>query len=389
MPLVTLIVFLLVLSVLVLVHEFGHFIVARWSGVGVEEFALGLPFTKPIWQKKLKDGLLISLYPVLFGGFVKLLGEDVENEKGVKNKEKVKGKYFYQVNVWKRIGVVVAGATMNAILAFVVFYLFLVASNFKTLVPILADYQFISPVEQNRPIIVSFVEKDAPASMAGLKPGDVILAADGKSFNRFGEFQVYTKNRAGQPMDLTLTDTTLTENKKLTVVPRANPPEGQGPLGIAIGEAVILNYNNDKLSSSLSYGYDMFVYNFVVLKQFITTAVETKNVGPVTEGVSGPVGILGVINIILTAGGKQAVLNILNLVGLLGLSLAFMNIFPFPALDGGRLVFLLLEATTGRKVPLRWEARIHQVGMVFLLAFMVLVSYFDILKFVGPLFPKK
>ena len=94
MPIITLIVFLVVLSVLVLVHEFGHFITARWAGVGVEEFALGLPFTKPIWQKKLKDGLVISLYPVLFGGFVKLLGEDAQDkEKG--KKEKVKGKYFY------------------------------------------------------------------------------------------------------------------------------------------------------------------------------------------------------------------------------------------------------------------------------------------------------
>jgi regulator of sigma E protease len=76
MPILTLITFLLVLSVLILVHEFGHFVMARLFGVGVEEFALGLPFTRPLWQKKLKDGLRLSLYPVLFGGFVKLLGED-------------------------------------------------------------------------------------------------------------------------------------------------------------------------------------------------------------------------------------------------------------------------------------------------------------------------
>src|SRR3989344_4568171 len=388
MPIITLIVFLVVLSVLVLVHEFGHFITARWAGVGVEEFALGLPFTKPIWQKKLKDGLVISLYPVLFGGFVKLLGEDAQDkEKG--KKEKVKGKYFYEINVWKRIGVVVAGATMNALLAFFVFYIFLIASNFKVVIPILADYNFLSPKDSNRAILVSFVDKETPAATSGLKAGDVVLAADGKSLGNLSEFQLYTKSRAGSPMELTLTDITLSENKKLTVTPRLNPPEGQGPLGIAIGESVVLNYQKNKLSSSFYYGYDMFVYNFVVLKQFIGNAVKTRDVTPVTEGVSGPVGILGVINIILSSGGKQAVLNLLNLVGLLGLSLAFMNIFPFPALDGGRMAFLFLEAFTGRKIPMKWEARVHQVGMILLLAFMILVSYFDVIKFVGPLFLKR
>lgn len=385
MTILTIVVFLIVLSILVLIHEFGHFIVARWAKVGVEEFAMGLPFTKPVWTKKLKDGLKISLYPVLFGGFVKLFGEDQIDNKKSKFKN---NKFFYEVNVWKRIAIVVAGAFMNFVLAFAVFYLFLAASGFKVLIPILADYKFISPVDKNRAVIVTYVEKEAPAASAGLKPGDVILSADGKTFEQFRDFQLYTKTKNGAPMQLQLTDTSLRENKNLTIIPRLNPPEGQGPLGIGIGEGAILNYT-DKLSSGLQYGSDMFVYNFVVLRQLINEALKTKDASLVTEGVAGPIGIGSAVGTILSLGGWQAIINLLNLIGLLGLSLGFMNILPIPAMDGGRLAFLLFEALTGRAIPSKYETRIHQVGMIFLLGLMILISYFDILKFVTPLLGKK
>ncbi|MEK7127093.1 MAG: M50 family metallopeptidase [Patescibacteria group bacterium] len=385
MGILTIIVFLLVLSILVLVHEFGHFITARWAGVGVEEFAMGLPFTKPIWTKKLKDGLKISLYPVLFGGFVKLLGEDTTEIKKSKSKNQ---KYFYEVNVWKRIAIVVAGAFMNFVLAFAVFYLFLALSGFKVLIPILAEYKFISPVDKNRAVIVTYVEDKAPAAAAGLRPGDVILSADNKVFAKFTDFQLYTKTKNGTPMRLQLTDTTLKESKELTVIPRVNPPVGQGPLGIGIGEGAVLDYK-DVVPSGLQYGSDMFIYNFVVLRQLIGDAFKTKNAALVTEGVSGPIGIGSAVGTILSLGGWAAVINMLNLIGLLGLSLGFMNILPIPAMDGGRLVFLLFEALTGRSIPSKYESRVHQVGMIFLLGLMVLISYFDVMKFLGPLLPKK
>ncbi len=328
---VAILVLLVILSILILVHEFGHFVVARRSGVGVEEFALGLPFTRPVWQKKLKDGLIISLYPVLFGGFVKLLGEDDTAPKD----KKIKGKFFFEVNVWKRIAVVVAGAAMNILLAFTAFYLFLSISNFKVLIPKLADYNFLSPHEKAAAVIVIDVGKNSPADSAGLKTGDVILSADGKTFSKVSDFQNYTRGRGGQTMNLALTDTTLGVKKDLTVVPRANPPEGQGPLGIVIGEGTVLNYSGayDKLVSGLSYGGDMFVYNFVVIRQLIADSIKTHNIEPVSEGVSGPIGIGSAVGTILSMGGWQAIINLVNLTGLLALSLGFINIFPFPALE--------------------------------------------------------
>ena len=132
----TILVFLIILSVLVLVHEFGHFIIGKINGIKIEEFALGLPFTKPLFSKKLKDGMKISLYPLLFGGFVKLLGEDAD--------EKSKNS-FSRKTVWQRIAVVIAGVVMNLFLAVFAFYIFLTLSGFKVLIPKLADYKFISP----------------------------------------------------------------------------------------------------------------------------------------------------------------------------------------------------------------------------------------------------
>ncbi len=371
----TVIVFLIILSILVIVHEFGHFIVGKWAGIGVEEFALGLPFTKPILTRKLKDGMKISLYPLLFGGFVKLLGEE-----GKETKKTVRGKYFYQIGVWKRIAIVLAGVTMNLILAIIAFYVFLAFSNFRVLIPKLADYNFRSP---NQTLVaVTFVAENTPAKAAGLQPGDVLLSADGQNFNKLGDFQAYVKARAGQEIKLNITDPTLSQNKIVIVTPRANPPAGQGALGVGIGEAVGLSYTtpNQKAFSGLSYTTDMFVYNFKVIGSFASQAFKTKNVEPLAESVSGPVGIASAVGSILDLGGGAAAVQLVNLLGLLSLSLAFMNVLPFPALDGGRLAFLLVEALSGRKIPAKYENIVNQVGMGILLLFIILVSFNDLSK---------
>src|SRR3989344_4552696 len=186
----TLVVFFVVLSVLVLVHEFGHFIVGRWAGIGVLEFALGLPFTKPLWSRKLKSGMHISLYPVLFGGFVKLLGEEAPDggEKGEGSpsttlrvkREKVAGKEFYKATVGQRIVVVVAGVGMNLLLGLAAFYVFLALANFRALLPRLSDYDFVSPSQEV--IVVDRKSVGRPAENAGLKESDGALAAG----RRFG-----------------------------------------------------------------------------------------------------------------------------------------------------------------------------------------------------------
>lgn len=349
----TVIVFLIILSILVLVHEFGHFIVGKINGIKIEEFALGLPFTKPLFSKKLKDGMKISLYPLLFGGFVKLLGEDTE--------EKSKNS-FSKKTVWQRIAVVVAGVTMNLFLAVFAFYIFLTFSGFQVLIPKLAQYNFISPHQTK--IIVNYVQKDSPADQVKIVPGDVV-----QEFSGLTEFQNYTKSQAGKKIKLVLTDRTV------EVIPRISPPPGQGALGVAIAEVTAVKYETpvEKIFSGAAYTADMFLYNLKVLGKRET----------LSENVSGPVGIAGAVGTILSLDQKEIPAQLLNLLGLLSLSLAFMNILPFPALDGGRLALLLIEAFFGKKLAAKKENLINQFGMALLLGLIILVSFNDLKKAFG------
>lgn len=382
MSFTTLIVFLIILSILVLVHEFGHFFVGRLSKIGVLEFALGLPFTKPLWSKRLKNSMRISLYPLLFGGFVKLLGEEGEDGgKGDKDKrDGVQGQYFYKANVWARIAVVVAGVTMNFFLAIAAFYLFLGLSNFQVLVPKLADYHFLSPTETK--VIVTDTMPGSPARSAHLESGDVISSADNRNFESLQEFQTYTKSRAGQPMNLVVSNLTLTKTRQVSIIPRKNPPVGQGALGLRIAEGYQINFPTvaSKATSGITYTIDMLGYNLRVLSSLIFSAYQTKNVAPVAENVSGPFGIFDAINQIIKIGGKEAFVALINFLGLLSISLAFMNILPIPALDGGRVVFLLVEALFGKKLATKKENLINQIGMFLLLGLIIIISYNDIIK---------
>lgn len=373
----TVIVFLAVLSILVLVHEFGHFIVGRMFGIGVLEFALGLPFTRPIWSKKLSSGMKISLYPLLFGGFVKLLGEESHETHEI---HETHGAHFYQANVWARIAVVVAGVTMNFLLAIGLFYVFLGLFNYKVLIPRLADYNFLSPNESR--VVVTFVQSDSPAKLAGLAEGDVLLSADGRRLDKLIDFQAYTKSRAGYEMTLQLTDETLMSAKQVKVTPRRNPPAGQGPLGLGIADGIMVDYQTpvQKRWSGISYAVDMLGYNLKVLAHLVLTSIRSGNVAPLSENVSGPVGIAGAVGTILGLGGGKALVAMFNFVGLLSLSLAFMNILPIPALDGGRLMFLLFEAFLGKKMAAKKENLVNQIGMVALLGLIVLISFSDLRK---------
>lgn len=362
----TIIVFLVILSILVLVHEFGHFLVGRINGIKVEEFALGLPFTRSLFSVKTRSGMQLSLYPVLFGGFVRLFGEEKE-EKGKQS--------FSQKSVWQRIAVVAAGVAMNFLLAVGAFYLFLSLTSFRVLVARISEYRFVSPHETA--VVITGVAENSPAKSAGIKSGDVVLG-----YHSLPDFQQAVKSKVGTPIELTLTNLELDKYQKITVVPRVNPPPGEGALGVSISEAIILQYHNgqEKLLSGLLYSWDMFFYNLHVLARFVGKSAQDKDISPLAETVSGPVGIAGVVGEILQLGGKNTVVNLINLLGLLSLSLALMNILPFPALDGGRLVFLLVEAVSGRKVPGKVENLIHQIGMAVLLLLIILISAKDFLK---------
>lgn len=261
---------------------------------------------------------------------------------------------------------------MNLLLAVFAFYIFLALSNFQVLIPKLAQYNFISPHKTK--VIINYVQEDSPADKAKIIPGDVV-----EGFSSLVEFQNFTKINAGKSIKLILADRTV------EVTPRVSPPPGQGALGVAIAEAVAVKYETpaEKIFSGVNYTADMFVYNIKVLSHLGNQAVKNKNLGSLSENVSGPVGIAGAVGAILSLGQNQVVAQLLNLLGLLSLSLAFMNILPVPALDGGRLAFLLVEVFFGKKLAAKKENLINQFGMALLLGLIILVSFNDLKKVFG------
>jgi regulator of sigma E protease len=387
----TLLVFLLILSVLVLIHEAGHYLVAKKLGIKVEEFGWGMP--PRAWGKKIGETIYsINWLPI--GGFVKLYGEDeagagrVDLSKKEVSKSNFKRAYFARP-VWQRAAVVVAGVLMNVLLAAIIYYVFLGLSNFKTEVPLLTDHTFVAVNQTNQvnSLIIREVIDDSPAEGAGLKGCTDTYCAEittinGEKFGTVDQFKEVVEEHAGSEITLGGTNLASQEPISFDITPRDNPPENEGALGVVFDgtQKAVLSYDTpvQRIFSGFTHPYNLMTYQFSILGKLIGVSIEKKTVEPVGNAVSGPVGIFVVTGEVLkTPDVMDRVLNLLNLAGLLSISLAFFNILPIPALDGGRLFFILIEAVTGKKVNDRVETVIHTVGMAILLGLIVLVTFKD------------
>lgn len=389
--LITIIVFLLILTVLVIIHEAGHYFTAKKFGIKVEEFGFGFPLTPPLWQKK-KGETIYSFYPVLIGGFVKLYGEDEAGGGKISSKEQKVDKAdekraFYSHPIGQRITIVVAGVVMNALLAVVIYYVFLAMGNFQTQLPLIGNFHFFG-VDQKvtTQVVVSEVEKNSPAEKAGITPFSTIKDLNGKPLVQLDAFAQEIKNYEGQPMTITWQDEKTNKTHIATVIPRLNPPKNEGALGVAFYpvNTVTLAYDTplQKLFSGFVHPANLMAYNFAALGYLIHISFQEKSIAPVSEGVSGPVGIGYVVNSIIQIPNiNERISQLLNLIGLLSISLAFFNILPIPGLDGGRLFFLLIEAVTHKKVDPKIEGYIHSVGMAFLLLLLLLITIKDVNQF--------
>lgn len=348
----TILIFIITLSILVLVHEFGHFLMAKKMGVRVEEFGLGLP-PRLFGIKKGETLYSVNLLPI--GGFVKLFGEEYgEMAKGDKNKT------FVNKKPWQKTLIVLGGVIGNFLLGWFIFS-YLVTQGV--------------PVPTNN-VIVEKVTKNSPASMAGLKEKDVItkLVLENNSINLTSADTLIkeTKKSAGKNIELSV----QRNGKQLTVnlVPRVNPPEGEGPLGITITSFTEKKYpwysapyygliEAFNITSKIASELGKMLYNFVTFQK--------QNVD-----VAGPVGIANLAGQAVKF-GRNAFLEFL---ALLSLNLAIMNILPFPALDGGRLVFVLYEGFTKRKPNKDFEKYTNLIGFVALLSLAALITVNDIVK---------
>lgn len=385
---ITILVFLLLLSVLVLIHEAGHFFVAKKFGIKVEEFGFGFP--PRMFAKKIGETIYsINWLPI--GGFVKLYGEDpagggkISSQK-LKVRSFDKKKAFFAKSAGLRAIVIVAGVVMNAVLAAIIFYIFLGISGFKTNLPLLSDYKFFGVNQTNiAEVVISAIAKNSPAEKQGLKPLTKVISVNGKEITDSKNFINIVNANRGREIEITWSTLQTRDIHKTKVTPRVSPPKNEGALGVglfSISEAV-LNYETptQKIFSGITHPVNLMAYNLNVIVKLVRTSLEKKTTEPLSQGISGPVGIASITGSILEIQNlKEKILGLLNLAGILSISLAFFNILPIPALDGGRLFFILVEVFTGKKVNQKVESLAHTLGMIALLLLMVLITFKDIGK---------
>lgn len=387
---ITILVFLLLLSVLVLIHEAGHFFVAKKFGIKVEEFGFGFP-PRMFGFKKGETIYSINWLPI--GGFVKLYGEDEAGagkislktkDQGLKTKDQ--NRAFFAKTAWQRATVIVAGVVMNAILAAVIFYFFLGISGFKTDLPLLSDYKFIGVNQTNvQEVVISAIAKNSPAEKQGLKAPTKVIAVNGQKISDSKNLINIVNANRGKEIEITWSDLQTNIVYKTEVTPRISPPKNEGALGVGLSSVLIakLNYETptQKIFSGITHPINLMAYNLDVLVRLVRISFEKKTAEPLSQAVSGPVGIVSVTGSILEIQNlKEKILQLLNLAGILSISLAFFNVLPIPALDGGRLFFILIEAFTGKRINQRFESMTHTIGMIVLLALMVLITFKDIAK---------
>lgn len=332
---------IIIFSFIVFFHELGHFSLAKKNGIDVEEFAIGMG--PNLFSKEYKGTrYCIKLLPI--GGLC-MMGEDEEATDSPSN--------FNNKSVWARISVIAAGPVFNFILAFV-FAVILVAM-----------------VGYDAPVISS-VEEGYPAYEAGIEAGDTIVEVNGKKIHIFREFTAYNQFNQGKETEIVFLHDG--EAKSVTLTPKMDEELNYYRFGISGG-----GYTKGNVLSVLKYG----VYE---VKFWICNTLDSLRMlvaGRIgMDQLSGPVGIVNVVDDTYqqskSYGAFMVVVQLLSIAVLLSANLGVMNLLPLPALDGGRLVFLVVEAVRRKRIPPEKEGYVHLVGITLLMALMVFVMFNDI-----------
>lgn len=371
----TILAFAATIGVLVLIHELGHFLVAKKFNIKVLEFGFGLP--PRLWGKKIGE-TIFSLNWLPFGGFVHLLGEDESDKTVLKD-----SRSFASQAVWKRIAVVTAGVIMNLLLAWLLYYIVLAAQGFRVELPLLTQHKFVGVYQNDENVVlISNVAENSPAQAAGIKSGDRVIAFNDQFIHSSDELIDDTKANLDKPIKLTVSDARRTEYRTVELTPRSNPPEGQGALGVSLSgfQVANLEYRDtwQRLLSGPIHGYNLASYSFEVLGNTISSSLAKRDFQQVSQTVAGPVGITAIVGEILKV--DNPMIPFLDFVAALSLNLAVVNILPFPGLDGGRLLFLVIEAVTRKKTHPVVEKYVHSIGLAILLTFIILVTVSDVKK---------
>ncbi len=363
----SLILFIGIISFLVLIHELGHFMAAKKIGVKVEEFGLGLP--PKIWGKKFK-GTEFTLNFLPFGGFVRLKGEEEHNSDSDS---------FESKGVYQRAFVVVAGVLMNLLLAIFIYQITLHIRDYKSdYFPVLGD---IKPYFGNLVItsgLISGLTTESKIDKSMVSGGDYVYSINDTKVTSNSQLRDLVNSVEGDRVNVVvknLRDTTVVKEMSVELFKK----DTQKYLGIYLGEAGRVNYQNiNPVFVGTLHSLNIAKLSLDSLGLLINKSVENKDISIVSENVAGPVGIYGVVDTIKEMNGSAISLDIFELVAMLSLSLAVMNILPIPAVDGGRLVFLVYEMILRRKISPRIELAVNKFGMLFLLGLLISITVKDV-----------
>jgi len=383
----TIVIFLVVLSVLVFVHELGHFIVARRFGVKAEEFGFGFPprawgFYKSVngqWKQvagnKAVDDAADTIYSlnwIPLGGFVKIKGElgpsdgSILGEPGEATDDQDS---FFTKKIWQRILIISAGVLMNVILAAA-----LLAIGFGIGLPqVLTDNMDPSVTITDRKIQVVDVMPGTPAAAAGVQIGDVILSIQGNQFKQYSDLQAYVNGQLGKPLLYKIQRGNVTLDKEVT--PKILAETNKAGIGIGVAETGLVSY---PWYEAIWQGAKNAVETIgLIIAAFYTLIKSLILHQGVSGNIAGPVGIAVMTGEV----ARMGFIYLLQFTALLSLNLAVINFLPFPALDGGRALFLVIEAIKGKPVKRELEAVIHNIGFAVLMLLVLFVTFRDVLGF--------
>ncbi len=329
----TIVASIVIFSLMVFSHEFGHFITAKKSGVKVEEFSIGMGPKIVSWERS-DTSYSIRAFPI--GGYVKMLGEDgyAEGEGSFHNK-----------SIGKRLGILLAGPVMNIILAILLFSIIFFFIGTPT-------------------TVIDTVMDDYPAQVAGIVPGDRVVQINDIRVNSWDRLQSAISAFEQEQMEVS-----VNRNGQIlsfTVIPITDSQTGQRVIGIT-------PRFEKSLIASVRTG---ITRSFTVIWLMVSFLADLVTGNAVAGEVVGAVGIVQLVN----EAAKTGILNLMFLAAFLSLNLGVINLLPIPALDGGRIVFLLIEGLRGKPIDVEKEGLIHFIGFVFLILLIIVITWNDISK---------
>lgn len=340
----TLVYMILILGIIVFVHEFGHFIFAKRAGIYVYEFSLGMgPRIFKFKRNNDETEYSIRLFPI--GGYVQMAGEGIEEDENIPVNMRMQSKSWIQ-----RFLTIIAGIMFNFILAIIVFFII----------------GLVNGSSQNKPYVTA-VEDGINSGVINV--GDQIVAVNGKKVIFTDVLVLDVHVNSGKPLNLTVKGSDSIEREVILNPIEVNEDGNVSyKYGIALGD----QYKSGVLVA-IKYAFVKFA-SLITQMFLIIINLFTGKLG--ISSMSGPVGIFNVVG----ESAKAGFINLIYLIGFISLNVGFMNFLPIPALDGGRLLFLIIEKIKGSKVDIKVENTIHTIGFALLMLLMLVITFNDIIK---------